>query len=302
MNGLIPFSQPELQSPDKAALITQQAARLLSDFNLGTVTASEIEFFLAGADGCPNLRAFWDRVGAASAESGLAIHKTGKEDGYEQFEISIKPCPDPLKTVTNTITLKAIVTEAAAACGMTADFSAKPYADRPGNGLHIHVHLTDKNGKNVFFKSDESISSALQYSIGGLMVWINPCMPVFAPKAECYARFAAKSTAPLTISWGGNNRTVAIRLPDAAHDNKHIEHRVPGADADPALVMAVTLAAVHFGIANRCDPGQQMWGDASLPMYNLPPIARTLEDALARMHDSKVFEGYFSVSDLLPAR
>ncbi len=94
-------------------------------------------------------------------------------------------------------------------------------------------------------------------------------MAIFAPSPESYARFVAGSNAPLTVSWGANNRTTAIRLPDSAHDNKRIEHRVAGADADPEHVIAAILKGLYSGLKNRVDPGPQIYGDASLPMYGL---------------------------------
>jgi len=294
---LIPSSQPESLS---GALVTEQVKRINAELRLHPVTASEIEFYLSGAESCISVPGFWDDVTAACDRKGIKIHKTGSETGKEQFEISLLPCTDPAKTARDTYALRDIVTAFATSHGMRANFSAKPFADQPGSGLHIHLHLVDKQNKNVFYKDDDSISSGLQHSIGGLMTWLNPCMPVFAPSVSSYERFVPKSASPLTVSWGANNRTVAIRLPDAAHDNKRIEHRVAGADADPALVIAVILAAVHFGIKNQCEPGVQMFGDATLPMYNLPPIVTTLGDAIARLKDSKLIDGYFSLSDILP--
>jgi glutamine synthetase len=116
------------------------------------------------------------------------------------------------------------------------------------------------------------MSDALKFSIGGLLATMRDTMAAFAPSAESQARFTPGSMAPTTISWGANNRTVAIRLPDSAHDNKRIEHRVASADADPGQVIAAILAGVHYGLKNRCDPGKQIHGDASLEQYGLPKL------------------------------
>jgi glutamine synthetase len=285
-----------------AALIQKQLQVISDEFSLYCVTASEIEFYLEGSQGNSQLDAFWTEIREQCAENGIAIDKTDKEKGAEQFEISLKPSNSPAKTALDTKLLKEILQVAAPAFGMVANFMAKPYADQPGNGLHINIHLADKNSKNIFYKDDETISGALQFSIGGLMTWLNPCMIVFAPSDNSYERFSAKTNAPVTVSWGGNNRTVAIRLPDTEHSNKRIEHRVAGSDADVELVMAVILAGIHYGLKNKCDPGEQIFGDASLPMYNLPLIIHTREEALERLGKARIFDGYFSVSDLLPAQ
>jgi len=270
---------------------------LIADFKLTPVTASEIEFYMPDAGAL--LPEFWAGVESGCADAGIKLHGKGGEDGKDQYEISTFPS-DPVKTARDTCALREIITKAASALVLAADFSAKPFADRPGSGLHIHVHLADAQGRNVFYKDDIAISTALQHSIGGMLAWLCDCMAVFAPRPESFARFVPGSNAPLTVSWGANNRTVAVRLPIAEHDNKHIEHRVSGADADPYMVMAVILGAIHYGLKNECQTGQQIYGDANLPIYTLTRLPITFEEALERLANSKLFEGYFTQPDLLP--
>jgi len=231
------------------------ANRLTTDFGFRPVTAAEIEFYYSG-----DVEIFWRKVSAA-----VPILKHEKERGRDQYEIALS-LATPEKTAADLIAFKTV------AQNLGADFSAKPFADQPGSGLHIHLHLEDENGKNVFYKNDLTISDALKHSIGGLLAALPKSMPVFAPHAESYARFQPGDHAPTTASWGANNRTVAIRLPDKPHDNKHIEHRVAGADADPEAVMAAILEAVHDGLTRKLDPGAQVYGDASLEVYNLPKL------------------------------
>ena len=86
-------------------------------------------------------------------------------------------------------------------------------------------------------------------------------MAIFAPNANSYRRFRANSYAPVAPVWGVNNRTCAFRVPAGAANTRHIEHRVAGADAHPALALAVLLAAVHHGMTNKIDPGPAVIGD-----------------------------------------
>jgi glutamine synthetase len=283
-----------------AALITTLVQRIRTDFRMQPVTASEIEFYLPGSDACATLPEFWENIKTACANAGIALYNYSKETGKEQHEIALAPVPDPLKTARDTIALKDIIATAAIAHNMRADFAAKPFADQPGSGLHIHIHLQDATGKNAYYKNDDAISAGLKYSLGGLLNWLPDCMPAFAPSEASYQRFTPKSNAPLTISWGANNRTVALRLPDSEHENKRIEHRVSGADANPQLVMAAILAAIHYGIVTTSEPGEQTYGDASLPMYNLPKFPTSLDEAKQRLNHSKLLAGYFSAQDLLP--
>jgi glutamine synthetase len=283
---------------DITALINAQTSRLKVDFAVSIFTASEIEFYLPGASDNPYMRAFWVDLAKDANAAGIKLHNNGDESGQDQFEVSLTMSPDPAITARDTMTLKDIIQKNCKTQGMEVTFAAKPFADQPGSGLHIHVHLTDAAGKNLFYKDDHSISPHLKHSIGGMLAWVGDCMPVFAPQQASYERFTGKGNAPLTVSWGANNRTVAVRLPDAAHENKHIELRVPGADADAGKVIAVMLAAMHYGLKHECDPGQQIYGDAALPMYNLPKLPLSLEEAMQRFEQFSPLRDYFSVSDL----
>ena len=244
------------------------------------VTASEIEFYLHGSDSFPDMEGFWAVVRAVCEAVDIEIFNIEKERGREQHEVSL--CPStPERTVADTIALKEIITQVAAKREMIADFSAKPFADDFGSGLHIHLHLEDKSfdmgGKNLFYKDDERMSDELSHSIAGLLANMADDMAVFAPSEASKARFVAGMNAPTTISWGANNRTTALRLPDSPKTHKRIEHRVAGADADIEQVMERILNAVKFGLKRELTPPEQIFGDASLPMYNLPRLIANLE-------------------------
>ena len=92
-----------------AALIQKQFQLISDEFSLYCVTASEIEFYLEGSQGDSQLDAFWTEIREQCAENGIAIDKTDKEKGLEQFEISLKPSNSPAKTALDTKLLKEIV-------------------------------------------------------------------------------------------------------------------------------------------------------------------------------------------------
>src|SRR5581483_11371383 len=139
------------------------------DFGLYPVTAAEIEFYLIGSANYATLPAFWDEIRTGCAEVDISLSKIEKERGREQHEISLLPCADPLKTANDIKSLKYIIEHKASTRGLEVSFSARPFPDQPGSGLHIHVHLADAQGKNVFYKDDYSISDPLKFSIGGLL-------------------------------------------------------------------------------------------------------------------------------------
>jgi len=261
------------------------SARLLLDFDLRSVTASEIEFYLFGSDG-KDLSDFWDDVKSSCTASDINIFKIEKERGHEQHEVSLAPSHSAEKTVHDTLALKEIITTAARKHSIEASFAARPLAGDFGSGLHIHVHLENKQGQNQFIKRDAVISDALNYSLGGLLLWMPDTMAIFAPSIESYKRFGPGSNGPQTVSWGANNRTVALRLPDSAHDNKRIEHRVSGADANVWQVVYVILCSIHYGLLTKAKPDGQVYGDATLEMYSKPRFPASFEMAAKRMSQS----------------
>ncbi len=249
------------------------------------VVATEIEFYLYGAHGKLSPEYILGSIHEACRTRGIELFSSQQERGEGQYEVAFPCSPDVKHAVTITETFKCLVTEVFAPQGIVADFSAKPLADQPGSGLHVHVHLEDETGRNVFVRNEDAFALPLLHSIGGLLALMNACMPVFAPTPESYRRFAVKSNAPTTVSWGTNNRTVALRLPNKSVDNKHIEHRVAGSDADVAQVINAILAGMHYGLTQRILPSEPVYGDAALAQYNMPLLAQSLEEAFVYQQD-----------------
>ena len=109
-------------------------------------------------------------------------------------------------------------------------------------------------------------------------------MALFAPYVNSYRRLARFTAAPINIQWGTDNRTVGIRSPVATPAARRIENRVIGADANPYVALAATLACGYLGIKNRIEPSPECKGDAYLGDFQLP---RSLGEALALLRDEK---------------
>jgi glutamine synthetase len=127
--------------------------------------------------------------------------------------------------------------------------------------MHLHVSVNDTSGKNIFAAEAPEGAPVLKHAIGGMKALLADSMAVFAPNANSYRRFKANTYAPVAPLWGINNRTCAFRVPAGAPSSRHIEHRVAGADAHPALALAVLLAGVHHGLSKKIDPGPPITGD-----------------------------------------
>jgi len=193
-----------------------------------------------------------------------------------QFEVNLHHCSDALLACDQAILLERCIKQMARHHGNVATFMAKPFADQAGSGLHVHVSLLDRNGRNVFGgqwdeRLNRPVSETLRHAIGGLIEIMPESMALFAPNANSYRRLRPGTYAPTRANWGGDNRTVSLRLPGETDKDARIEHRVAGADANPYLVTAAVLAGIHHGIVNRCEPPLSVVGDAyTQPAREMP--------------------------------
>ena len=179
----------------------------------------------------------------------------------------------------------------ARAHGFEASFMAKPYADRAGSGMHVHMSVAGPDGKNAFAAADPAGAPILRHAVGGLQRIMHEAMAVFAPTPNAYRRFVPNLFVPVNRHWGINNRSTGLRVPAGGPNSRRIEHRVSGADANPYLVMAALLAGLHHGLASKIDPGKPFEGNASeLPD---PSVPFNFPDALAAMEKSSVLRSYW---------
>jgi glutamine synthetase len=177
------------------------------------------------------------------------------------------------------------VREAAMRHDMFATFMAKPIAGEPGSAMHIHQSVVGKaTGRNIFSNEDGTPSREFYWYIGGLQKYVPAAMALFAPYVNSYRRLVRSNAAPINIQWGTDNRTVGIRSPVAGPQARRIENRVIGADANPYVALAATLACGYLGIKNKVMPSAECKGDAYLGAHALP---RSLGEALQLLRDEK---------------
>ena len=203
------------------------------------------------------LRDLW----IAADAMGVPLEGAISEYAPGQLELTLKHHADALRAADDAVLYKRAAKGCALRHGCEATFMAKPFADLAGSGMHLHVSVNDKAGKNVFASEKPEGEPVLAHAIGGMKTLLADSMAIFAPNANSYRRFRANSYAPVAPTWGVNNRTVSFRVPAGAPPTRHIEHRVAGADAHPTLALAALLAAVHHGISNKIDPGPAIVGD-----------------------------------------
>jgi len=207
------------------------------------------------------------------------IKTCNQQDIETGFEINFNHHADVLRAADETCLFKRTVIEVAKKHGMMASFMAKPLLQQPGNGLHMHISVIDNKGKNIFADGNKPHQRLLD-AIGGLLDTMPAAMSFWAPNINSYRRYAGGSNlAPVSLTWGNENRTVAFRIPLAKDGAWRVENRVPGADANPYLAMAVTLAGMWHGMEHKLDPGKAVddsveGKDKNLPL-NLPSALKT---------------------------
>jgi glutamine synthetase len=189
----------------------------------------------------------------------------------------------PLALADEVFLFKRTVREAALRHDMFATFMAKPIAGEPGSAMHVHQSFIDKaSGRNIFSNEDGTPSKEFFWYIGGLQRYTPAAMALFAPYVNSYRRLARFTAAPINIQWGTDNRTVGIRSPVASPASRRIENRLIGADANPYVAFAATLACGYLGIQQRLEPTPECKGDAYLGEYQLP---RSLGEALTALRN-----------------
>jgi glutamine synthetase len=259
------------------------------------VVAPELEFYLVARNTDPDvpLKPPVGRSGRSeTSRQAYSIDAVNEfdplfEDVYaycERMEINFFHA-HPLGLADEVFLFKRTVREAALRHDMYATFMAKPIAGEPGSAMHVHQSVVDRaTGRNIFSLDDGSASDAFRWYIGGLQKYIPAAMALFAPYVNSYRRLARFTAAPINIQWGTDNRTVGIRSPVAPPSARRIENRVIGADANPYVALAATLACGLLGMRERIEPAPECTGDAYLGDYQLP---RSLGEALELLRAEK---------------
>jgi len=315
---MIDDAQGQPSAFDPRAVLARVLARF-DALSLTPVTAVELEFYLLdperGADGrpqpplCPRsgvreraisvyglddldrYQGFLSALSEAAVVQDVPMTAASSEYAPGQFEANLRHQPSVLAAGDHGILLRQIVKAAALSENCIATFMAKPYPDQAGTGMHIHISLLDKMGRNVFDNATPEGSEQLRHAAGGLAALMGESMAFFAPNVNSYRRFQPDMFAPVNRRWGYNNRSAGLRIPVGPNAARRIEHRCAGADANPYLVLAAVLAGVHHGIVNRLDPGPPAVGNVSRePDLGLP---FSLEAALAQLAASKTLPDYF---------
>ncbi len=174
--------------------------------------------------------------------------------------------------------------------GKLATFMAKWSPDWPGAGGHVHMSLTDLEGKPVFYEAAEAytMSKVQQQFVAGQVALLPEFLAMAAPTVNSFSRLIPGFWAPTASAWSVDNRTCALRVIQGSSKSQRTEFRVGAADANPYLVLAAALAAGLYGIEHEMELEPPVMGNAyeqTQPEHRQLP--RTLWDAAQRIKGSE---------------
>jgi glutamine synthetase len=223
-----------------------------------------------------------DYVGALRrhlSASGVPVENSKGEWGHGQHELNVR-FADILEMADRHVVYKQCAKELAHALGRSVSFMAKVDEKQAGSSCHIHLSLW-RGDDNAFVGARDlagiACSDTFRWFLGGWLQHARDAMVFFAPTVNSYKRYQAASWAPTRLAWSYDNRTAGFRVVGTGKSLR-IECRIPGADCNPYLALAASLAAGLDGIENRIEPPPMFEGD----MYTateLPAIPSSLRTA-----------------------
>jgi len=226
----------------------------------------------------------FDDVYAFCEAQEIQIDTLIHEAGAAQMEINLLH-GNALSLADQAFLFKRTAREAALRHKMYATFMAKPHAKEPGSAMHLHQSVVDaKTGQNVFSAADGTPTSLFFSHIAGLQRYLPASMSLFAPNVNSYRRTTPHNSAPINVQWGYDNRTAGLRVPMSSPVARRVENRCGGADANPYLAMAASLACGYLGMVEGLKPTEPITGSA----YDMPfQLPRTLAEALRLLRECR---------------
>jgi len=220
--------------------------------------------------------------------AGIPVEFSKGEFGKGQHEINIT-YSDALSNADHHVMYKHGAKEIAALNGVALTFMAKWTMAEAGSSCHLHSSVWNADGSESLMWSeggDHHLSETFRWYLGGLMTTAREMAWMYAPFVNSYKRYQLGSWAPTAIVWSRDNRTAGFRTV-GEHAGFRVECRLPGADANPYLAFAATIASGMWGIRNRVEPPEMFVGNA-YEAKDVPRVPTSLHEAIAAFRDSAV--------------
>ena len=251
---------------------------LKNQFNIIPKFGVEIEFYLRHKSGKLSkndvIEAFKDEI----KKYDLIV---SEEKGLDQFEIQLEPSLDSISLINKIKRSKLNLHKVASNHSLKIIFRPKPFLGTYGSSMHFHLSLYDDKNHNIFSDDTINTNKFLNSVVNSILLILNSSLYLICgDDFEEYSRFIPNFMAPVNISWGSNNRTTAIRIPDSDINSRRLEFRVPSASCDPQKIIFFLLIAVLDAQRNPKATIDRVYGNAADSQYkfnelfNSPSIAK----------------------------
>lgn len=185
------------------------------------------------------------------------------------------------------VLLKNFIRALALRQGRSVTFMPRWSEQADSQSIHLHISVKDRDGKPLFWDPEgkNGVSRTFRHFLGGLQAYIGDMTLLFQPTVNSYRRFAPGTFAPPGLTWGFENRTTCFRLVGHDAGSLRVENRLPGADSNPYLSTAATIAAGIAGILGEIEPDAEVLGSG----YAQEPtrdFARSMPEAIERLRGS----------------
>jgi glutamine synthetase len=210
------------------------------------------------------------------------------ESGPGVLEAAIR-VDDALEAADRGLVFKTFVKALAQRRGLMATFMSRWSLDVPGQGGHVHLSLQDLDGHSAFHAPDApgAMNETMLHFVGGQQALLPELCALFAPTVNAYTRLVPGAWAPTMATWGVENRTCALRVIPGSPASLRVEHRVPGADANPYLAVAAAVGSGLWGIEHHTEPSAPTAGNGyENARESAAPLPATLGEAAARLAGS----------------
>ena len=254
--------------------------------------------------GLSRSRVFIEKLVESLQSVGFDVYQIDHEDANGQFEINYT-YTDCLMSADRYIFFKMAASEIAKEMGLICSFMPKPFANRTGSGMHMHMSISD--GTSNLFADDSDarklgLSKLAYHFLGGLLAHAPALTAVCAPTINSYKRLvvgralSGATWAPAYITYGDNNRSSMVRIPGG-----RLELRLADGSCNPYLAAAVAIAAGLDGVEKEIEPGEPHnvnlydFSDAELKDKGIHTLPQNLQAALDALESDDVIKGALGV-------
>jgi glutamine synthetase len=232
-----------------------------------------------------DLSVFVDAVVRRLDGLGIPWEYWSSETAPGQVEINLAPT-DPLAAADHVARTKLALREVAEEQGRSVTFMAYGIDEHLGGGMHVNLSLT-RDGDNAFY-ADGARSDTLRRWVAGLLETLPGAMSFLTPTVNSYRRMVDITGPPTTVTWGEDNKSVAVRTVTREPESSRIEHRVPSGDCNLYLALAAILAGGIVGLEDELEPPPEFEGMAwALPPGTVPKLPHSLQAATAALAEDE---------------